>query len=78
MNRLRVVIVDDEPLARRGIRQLLAGEPDVEVAGEARHGQEGGRLVNCCRRTSRFSIFRCPSVTDSTCCDSSTLDNGRS
>lgn len=45
MNRLRVVIVDDEPLARRGMRQLLAGEPDGEVAGEARNGKEGGRLL---------------------------------
>ena len=45
MSRLRVVIVDDEPLARRGIRQLLAGEPDVEVAGEARNGKEAVRLL---------------------------------
>jgi len=45
MNRLRVVIVDDEPLARRGIRQLLAGEADVEIAGEARNGKEAVRLL---------------------------------
>jgi len=31
---IRVLIVDDEPLARQVIRQLLAGHPDVEVVGE--------------------------------------------
>ena len=45
MNRIRVVIVDDEPLARRGIRQLLAAHEDVEVAGEARDGPEAVRLL---------------------------------
>lgn len=32
---LRVLIVDDEPLARLRLRSLLAAEPDVAVAGEA-------------------------------------------
>jgi two-component system, LytTR family, response regulator len=40
LDRIRVLIVDDEPLARRGIRQLLAHEPDVEVVGECRDGRE--------------------------------------
>jgi two-component system LytT family response regulator len=42
---IRVVIVDDEPLARRGIRQLLAAHDDVEVAGEARDGREAVRVL---------------------------------
>ncbi|HEU4885813.1 MAG TPA: LytTR family DNA-binding domain-containing protein [Longimicrobium sp.] len=42
---MRVVIVDDEPLARRGIRQLLAAHDDVEVAGEARDGREAVRVL---------------------------------
>jgi two-component system LytT family response regulator len=33
---IRALIVDDEPLARRRVRALLAGEPDIEIAGE--HG----------------------------------------
>ena len=45
MSRIRVVIVDDEPLARRGIRQLLAAHDDVEVAGEARDGREAVRVL---------------------------------
>jgi two-component system LytT family response regulator len=45
MNRMRALIVDDEPLARRGIRQLLSGAPDVEIAGEARNGKEAVRLL---------------------------------
>lgn len=45
MSRIRVVIVDDEPLARHGIRQLLAAHPDVEVAGEARDGHEAVRML---------------------------------
>jgi two-component system, LytTR family, response regulator len=36
---IRVLIVDDEPLARRGIRQLLAREPDMVVVGECRDGR---------------------------------------
>lgn len=35
MRRLRALVVDDEPLARRGVVQMLAGHPDVEVVGEA-------------------------------------------
>ncbi|HEX9985447.1 MAG TPA: LytTR family DNA-binding domain-containing protein [Thermoanaerobaculia bacterium] len=35
---MRVLIVDDEPIARRGLRRLLEREPDVEIAGEAGSG----------------------------------------
>lgn len=38
--RLRTLIVDDEPLARRTIRDLLAEDPDVEVFGECGGGAE--------------------------------------
>ncbi|HEY0159779.1 MAG TPA: response regulator [Thermoanaerobaculia bacterium] len=37
---IRVLIVDDEPIARRGIRQRLRGEADVEVIGECGDGAE--------------------------------------
>ena len=36
---IRALLVDDEALARRGIRQLLAAHPDVEVVGECRDGR---------------------------------------
>jgi len=34
----RVLIVDDEPIARRGIRRYLAKDDDIEVVGEAANG----------------------------------------
>ncbi len=37
---MRVLIVDDEPLARRGMRQELERFPDVDVVGECRNGAE--------------------------------------
>ena len=37
---LRALIVDDEPLARERLRLLLADEPDIFVAAEARDGIE--------------------------------------
>jgi two-component system, LytTR family, response regulator len=37
---IRALIVDDEALAREGIRDLLAAEPDVAVVGECRDGAE--------------------------------------
>jgi two-component system LytT family response regulator len=38
--RWRVLIADDEPAARRGVRQLLAAFPEFVVVGECRDGRE--------------------------------------
>jgi two-component system LytT family response regulator len=38
--KIRTLVVDDEPLAREGIRLLLAGDPEIEVVGEAGSGRE--------------------------------------
>ncbi len=40
MDRIRILIVDDEPLARQGIRSHLENDPDVEILGEAGDGVE--------------------------------------
>lgn len=37
----RVLIIDDHPLFRRGVRQLLALDDNFTVIGEAAGGQEG-------------------------------------
>src|ERR1044072_8686187 len=34
----KALIADDEPVARRGVRQLLANFPEFAVAGECRKG----------------------------------------
>jgi two-component system LytT family response regulator len=39
-SRWKVLIADDEPAARRGVRQLLTAFPDFAVAGECRNGAE--------------------------------------
>jgi DNA-binding NarL/FixJ family response regulator len=44
MRRIRVLIVDDHMLIRRGLRQVLSDAPDIEVAGEAGDGVEAIRL----------------------------------
>jgi two-component system, LytTR family, response regulator len=45
MDKIRAVIADDEPLARRGIRQLLGPHPDITVVAEARNGRETVRAL---------------------------------
>jgi two-component system LytT family response regulator len=42
---VRVLIADDEAVARKGIRALLASEPDVTIAGEAASGEETETLL---------------------------------
>ncbi len=39
-NRINVLIADDHAIVRRGLRTLIAGEPDMGVAGEATNGFE--------------------------------------
>jgi two-component system, NarL family, nitrate/nitrite response regulator NarL len=42
---VRIVIADDHPIFRDGLRKLLEGEPDLEVVGEAADGAEAVRLA---------------------------------
>jgi DNA-binding NarL/FixJ family response regulator len=42
---VRVVLADDQPLVRSGLRVLLADHPDLEVVGEAATGAEAVQLV---------------------------------
>jgi two-component system, LytTR family, response regulator len=42
---LHILIVDDEPLARRRLRELLADEPDITVVGECGNGREAVTLI---------------------------------
>ena len=37
---LRVLIADDEPLARERLRFLLASDPEIEIVAECRNGRE--------------------------------------
>ncbi|MEU2116679.1 response regulator transcription factor [Streptomyces sp. NPDC016459] len=37
---IRVVIADDEPLIRAGIRMILTSDPEIEVVGEAADGRQ--------------------------------------
>src|SRR5205823_1666779 len=43
--KIKVVIVDDHPIVRQGLQQLIDGEPDLEVCGEAEDGSQALRLV---------------------------------
>jgi len=38
--KLRVIIADDEPLARERIRSLLGAEPDLEIIAECSNGAQ--------------------------------------
>src|SRR5215208_5600164 len=43
----RLLIADDHALAREGMRSMLASEPDLQIVGEAKDGEEALEL---CRR----------------------------
>lgn len=49
---IRVVLADDQPLIRAGLRVLVADTPDMEIVGEAGTGAEAVALAERSRRTS--------------------------
>jgi two-component system LytT family response regulator len=54
MTALRVLIVDDEPLARRRLKALLKDEADIEIAGEC---EDGPSAVAVAKRLSPDVMF---------------------
>src|SRR5258707_14560492 len=42
---MKALIVDDERIARQELRRLLAAHPEIEIAGEARGGEEALALI---------------------------------
>jgi DNA-binding NarL/FixJ family response regulator len=44
--RARILIVDDHPLVRSGLRELISLQPDLEVCGEAADANEAMRLLD--------------------------------
>ncbi|HEY1402210.1 MAG TPA: response regulator transcription factor, partial [Terriglobales bacterium] len=42
---IRIVIADDHPIFRDGLRRLLEAEPDMKVVGEACDGREAVKLA---------------------------------
>ncbi|GAA2846805.1 response regulator transcription factor [Streptosporangium fragile] len=49
MRKIRVLIVDDQPLIRSGLHATFDGVPDIVVAGEARNGIQAVQAVKTLR-----------------------------
>src|SRR5919109_3841928 len=58
----KVLIVDDEPAARRGVRQLLAAFPEFAVAGECRNGAEALAALDASAPDVVFLDIQMPGV----------------
>ncbi|MEE1785345.1 response regulator transcription factor [Streptomyces sp. SP17BM10] len=59
---IRVVLVDDQPLIRTGLRVLIADAPDLEVVGEAGDGAAAVDLVTRLRPDVAVMDIRMPGV----------------
>lgn len=45
MNRIRLLLVDDHVIVRRGISLLLESEPNIEIVGEVSNGRDAVKLA---------------------------------
>ncbi|HEY5925151.1 MAG TPA: LytTR family DNA-binding domain-containing protein [Kofleriaceae bacterium] len=59
---MRAVIVDDEPLAREGLRMLLAEYPDIQLVGEAGNGDDALALVQAVEPDLMFVDVQMPGM----------------
>jgi two-component system LytT family response regulator len=62
MANIRVLVADDEPLARRGVSQLLAPHADMTVVGESRNGLETLRALDALKPDLLFLDVQMPEM----------------
>jgi DNA-binding NarL/FixJ family response regulator len=62
MERIRLIIADDHPVVRTGLQGMLAGQADLEVAGEASTGMEAVDLVEKLRPDIVLMDLRMPEM----------------
>ena len=58
----KALIADDEPAARRGVRQLLAAFPEFAIAGECRNGAEVLSALNTSAPDVVFLDIQMPGI----------------
>ena len=59
---IRVLIADDEPMIRAGVRAVLATDPDIEVVAEAVDGHDAVELVRRHRPAVAVLDIRMPGI----------------
>jgi DNA-binding NarL/FixJ family response regulator len=59
---IELIIVDDQALARAGLRMILEGQPDLRIVGEGADGAEAISLVRRLRPTVAILDIRMPHV----------------
>lgn len=57
---IRVVIVDDDPMVRTGLRLILGGEPDLDLVGDAGDGRQAMTVVRDMRPDVVLMDIRMP------------------
>lgn len=62
MSRVSILIVDDHPVVRTGLRGMLAERDDFEVVGEAGTGQEAVRLTSALKPDVILMDLRMPEM----------------
>ena len=59
---IRVLLADDQPLVRTGLRMILSAEPDLEIVGEACDGSEAITLCARARPDVVLMDVRMPGI----------------
>jgi len=62
MTMIRTLIVDDEPLARRGLELRLQHHDDIEIVGEAGNGREAFKAISALKPDLMFLDVQMPGV----------------